>query len=214
MATALSTLRTRGQVLYDVAGTLVLTPDEWTFLINDSYRKLWRTVVRINKFFRVNIDGPFTLTTTQTRALPADYRETVMVRENPGTDKQNILQRTTPRIASQSWEKSFRLQGTNIYIEPLQRCAGTYDHLYIPQLTELVDETDTLDPELDQFSAFITYDAANIALAREESQQVYTDEFIKEEQAVISWASSQRSSEPDLVEDVRHYASWQVVGVR
>lgn len=214
MSTDLSTLRTRAQVLYDVAGTLVLTPDEWTFLLNDAYRKLWRTVVRINKFFRVNID-PFALaSTSQTRVLPSDYRETVMVRENPGTETQNILDRMTPRIAAQSWEKSYRLQGTNLYIEPLQRCAGTYDHLYIPQVTELVEEDDTLDAELDQFSAFITYDAANIALAREESSQVYLDEFAKEEQAVIAWASSQRSAEPDRVEDVRHYASWQVVGVR
>src|SRR5687767_7541781 len=106
MATDRDALVARCQVLYDVAGSLVLADSEWASLINDSYRKLWRTVVRINKYFRVNID-PFTLAAgDQTEALPADYRETVMVRLNPGTESQVILQRLTPRVAASQYARS------------------------------------------------------------------------------------------------------------
>lgn len=287
MATSSSELVTRCQVLFDVAGSAVLSNDEWIELINDSYRKLWRTVVRINKSFRVNVDGPFTLTTVQTRALPSDYRETLAVRLNPGTADLVILDRMTIRRASYGFERSYRLQNTSLYIEPLIRCAGTYDHLYIPNVTLLVaprsidmdfgDDTsdgaghlhfdqDTsftvadigsllalanttnpidainytitgvtgpgdinvspsppvgvfaalttatvtsvMDAELDQFAAFLVYDAANVALAREETDRLYELDFQREEQAVIAWANSQRSAEPDVVEDVRRRSWW------
>jgi hypothetical protein len=284
-------LTTRAKVLYDVAGSAVLSNPEWVELLNDSYRKLWRTVTRINKTFRINVDT-FTLTTSQTRALPSDYRETFAVRLNPGTDQVVVLQRLTIRRASYAFDRSFRLQGANLYIEPIQRCAGTYDHLYIPNVTPLaaardidmdpgddtsdgagllhfdqdnsftvadigrtltlanttdpidsIDYTITsvvssqevivspappvnvfaptttatvcsvIDAELDQFAAFLVYDAANVALAREESDRLYEIDFQREEAAVIAWASSQRSAEPDVVEDVRGRASWWARGM-
>lgn len=289
MATSSSDLVTRCQVLYDVAGSAVLSNSEWIALINDSYRKLWRTVVRINKSFRVNTDGPFTLTTTQTRALPTDYRETFAVRLNPGQADMVVLDRMTLRRASYQFERTFRLQNASLYIEPLSRCAGTYDHLYIPNVTPLVEPrsitmdpgddtsdgaghlhfdadtsftvadigsvlalantvdpidainytitdvtgvgditvtpappatvglfgasttatvTSVMDAELEQFAAFIPYDAANVALAREETDRLYEVDFQREEQAVKEWASSQRSSEPEVVEDVRRRTWW------
>lgn len=208
MATSLATLRTRSQVLYDVAGSTVLDSDEWDQLINDSYRKLWRTVTRINKNFRVSTDT-FTLTAgTQTRALPATYRETLLVRLNPGTDQQEILHRLTPRVAQSNWSRSYELRGSNLLIQPLQRCAGNYDHLYVPNVTALSADADELDAELDQFAEYLVYDTANVALAREESERVYEIDFQRAEKDVIAWASAQRSAEPDTVEDVRRSNTW------
>ncbi len=286
MPTTSADLTTRAKTLYDVAGSNVLSNPEWIDIINDSYRKLWRTVVKINKSFRINVDS-FTLTTTQTRALPTDYRETLAVRVNPGTDQEEILERLTIRRSRYGFARSFRLQNTSVYIEPLSRCAGTYDHLYIPNVTPLAaarsitmdpgDDTSdgaghlhfdidvsftnadigrvltisaaassiydgnytitavtgpgdvtvtpspgiglfaalttvtvgsVIDAELDQFAAYLVYDAANVALAREESDRLYEIDFQREEQAVIAWASSQRSAEPDVVDDVRG-RSWR-----
>lgn len=209
MATALSAIRETVQVLYDVAGSQVLEDSDWNTLIQASYRKLWRTVVRINKSFRINVD-PFVLTTSQTRVLPADYRETLAVRVNPGTDQQDILERLTIRRAQGNWDRAYRLQGTNLYIEPLQRCAGTYDHLYIPTCPVLANDASTLDAELDQFREFIEYDSANVALSREETERLYEIDFQRAEKDVISWASSQRSADPDVVEDVRRPSWWSI----
>jgi hypothetical protein len=201
-------LRARCQVLYDVAGSLVLSDTEWAELINDSYRKLWRTVVRINKSFRT-ITDPFTLTAgLNARPLPANYRETLMVRKDPGTENQVILPRLTPRVAASRFERSYRLQNTNLLIEPLARCEGTYDHIYIPNVTILSAGDTELDAELDQFAAFIVYDAVNVALAREETARLYEVDFQREERDVIAWASSQRSADPDTIEDVRGRQRW------
>ena len=210
MATSLSTLRTRVQVLYDVAGSGVLSDDEWNQLVMDSYRKLWRTVVRINKDFRISVDT-FTLTAgTQTRALPATYRETRLVRSDPGTENARILNRVTPRVGQSTWEKEYRLEGANLIIEPIGRCAGNYEHRYVPNVTALVDDADEVDAELDQFAEFIVYDAANMALAREESERLFEVDFQRAEKDVIAWASSQRSADPDTVEDVRRPNRWGV----
>lgn len=294
MATALSVLRERSRVLYDVAGSQVLDDDEWDQLINDSYRKLWRTVVRINKSFRINTQSfvlgvgansqrSFSVTVTDTTSganwafangafasadvgknvspkfdspnqafnldykitdvlsptfvtvdqspadvgtfvvpstgivqvtggqivpLRPDYRETYLVRLNPGTAQQAILVRQTPRIAAQSRERSYRIQGPNLVIEPLGRCAGTFDHLYIPNAPVLTDDTDELDAELDQFAEYIPYDVANVALAREESERAYEVDFQRCERDVVSFASSQRSADPDVVEDVKSRSRW------
>jgi hypothetical protein len=285
MATDLDALTGRCQVLYDVAGSLVLAASEWASIINDSYRKLWRTVVRINKSFRVTTD-PFTLAAgDQLEALPSDYRETLMVRLDPGTESQVILQRLTPRVAANQQARSYRLQGTNLVIEPLSQCAGSYDHVYIPNaplltvgrdiVTDPGDDstngsgqfvwdaeaftsvdvgktlvvtgsvgadgtyvvtaavgktltvtpaapvgislnvattaeflTSSIDAELEQFAEFLVYDAVNVALAREESERAYEIDFQRAEKDVIAWASSQRSADPDTVEDVRGRQRW------
>jgi hypothetical protein len=294
MPTALSTIRTRAQVLYDVAGSQVLSADEWDVLANDAYRKLWRTVTRINKNFRVAVEaftlvggtnyqrefavtsldtvgsgtlslqnGAFTtadigrlvsprydapntafnvdytitnvlsptfvqvtpdptglgsfisppsgtvvVSAGQIRKLPADYRETRLVRKDPGLETQTILNRYTERVATRSWEPSYRLQDDDLYIEPIGRCAGNYDHLYIPTCPVLASDADTLDAELDQFVEYLVYDMANVALAREETDRLYELDFQRAEKDVIAWASSQRSADPDRVEDVRRRSTW------
>lgn len=294
MPTPLSELRTRVQVLYDVAGSGVLSSDEFDQLVNDAYRKLWRTVTRVNKDFRVSVDtfslvagtahqrsftideadnppgaswafanaaftsadvgriisprfgspntafnidytitgvlsptlvnvtptpaGGFTnpasgicfISAGQVRPLPTNYRETRLVRVDPGTENARILNRTTPRVGQSSWEREYRLEGSSLVIEPAGRCAGNYEHRYVPNVTPLVNDTDELDAELDQFAEFIVYDAADVALAREESERLYELDFQRAEKDVISWASSQRSADPDTVEDVRRPNRWGV----
>lgn len=202
MATSTDDLRNRCRVLYDVAGSQVLDDSEWLFLLNDSYRKLWRTVTEANRDFRVSVDT-FTLTTTQTRALPATFRETRIVRVNPGTENQSPLNRTTARGGQDAWERQYRLEGGFLYIEPLTRCAGNYEHRYVPNLTPLVAPSDLVDVELEQFAAFLVYDSVNVALKREETGPLYADDFAREESAAKKWAAAQRSADPDGVEDVK-----------
>jgi hypothetical protein len=206
--TSLAEIRDRAQLLYDISGSEVLSAPQWDVLCNSGYRALWAEVVSRHKNFRINVD-PFTLTTTQTRALPADYRETFLVRLNPGTENQVILSRFTPRIAASLYERSYRLQGTNLVIEPLQRCAGTFDHLYIPTCPVLTLDADELDAELDQFVDYVVYKTTILALTREESEIAQWGALLGDELArVIRWASNQRSAEPDVVDDVRRSNTW------
>lgn len=219
MATTLATLRQRFQTLYDVSGSAVLTATdggEVDQLINDGYRALWAEVTAVNKDFRVSVQN-FTIATGQTQALPADFREVRSVRRDPGTTQQVYLNKYGPRSAQQTDERTYRLSGSNLYIEPLLRAPGNYALDYIPALVVLATGASTLDAELEPFTDFIVYHAVIAALGREESD---VSAFLvlmngtpdgKDPGArgrVQRWASDQRSADPATVEDVRRGSTW------
>lgn len=212
MASTLAQLRTRLDVLWDVSGSGVLTSPEKNQLINDGYRALWAEVTAVNKTFRVSVLS-FTLAAgTQTRALPSTFREVLTVRRDPGLDTQRFLNRYGKRQAAAMYEHSYRIEGTNLVIEPLSRCEGNYALDYVPNVTALAADLDEIDAELDQFQDFIVWFAVVEALAREESD---ISAFLillngtpdgREPGArgrVRRWASDQRSADPDVVEDVK-----------
>ena len=214
MAVDLAELRQRFQTLYDVNGSAVLDAadgGEVDQLINDGYRALWAEVTAVNKDFRVTPQA-FTLTTTQTLALPADFSEVRTVRRDPGTSQQVFLTRYGPRSAANMYDRTYRLSGANLYIEPLLRAPGAYSLDYIPQCPLLSVPSSAVDAELSRFQDFIVYHAVIAALGREESD---TSTFFvlmngtpdgKDPGArgrVRRWASDQRSADPSMVEDVR-----------
>jgi hypothetical protein len=219
LSVTLATLRQRFQTLYDVQGSAVLTATdggEVDQLLNDGYRALWAEVTAVNKDFRVTL-LPFTLTTVQTLSLPSDFREVRYVRRDPGTAQQVFLTRYNARAAQGADQRTYRLQGSLLYIEPLLRAAGSYSLDYGPQCPVLAVGADTLDAELEQFQDFIVYEAVIAALAREESDISQfaaklngaggSDRGIRGR--VHRWASDQRSADPSLVEDVRGGSSWR-----
>lgn len=208
MAATLNDIRQRFQTLYDVQGSAILDPNEQAQIIGDGYRALWSEVVAVNKSFRVTVET-FTLTTLQYHDLPADFMEVYLVRKDPGTDSQLILPMWPPRIAQRSHERSYRLQGQRLYIEPRQLAPGNYDLLYVPQCPAFGDPDSELDVELDQFQQYIVWYAVIQALAREESP---TEQFAAmlagERERVRRWASDQRSAEPDVPDDVKTGNWW------
>lgn len=209
MAITLAQLRDRAQTLYDISGSAVLSVAQWNTLINDGIRAMWAIVTRINKDFRVNSVAPFALTSVPNVTLAVDFREMRAVRVDPGTINQVYLQKLSMRNGSQQFARSYRLQGNQLYIEPLQNCAGTYDYVYIPQAPVLVNDTDLLDTELEQFQDYPVYHAVVQALAREESDITQSAQILgAAEAALTGWASDQRAADPDQIEDVRRRTAW------
>jgi hypothetical protein len=209
VAITLAQLRDRVQVLYDISGSAVLSVAQWNTLVNDGIRAMWAIVTRINKDFRVTTVAPFSLTSVPSVALAADFREMRAVRVDPGTQNQVYLQKLSMRNGSQQFARSWRLQGTSLYIEPIQNCAGTYDYVYIPLPPVLVADGDVFDVELEQFQDFVVYHAVVQALAREESDITQAAQVLgTAEAALTGWASDQRAAEPDQIEDVRKRTAW------
>jgi hypothetical protein len=219
VALTLAQLRQRVQTLYDVQGGGVLTATdggELDQIINDGYRALWAEVTGINKDFRVT-PQLFALTTGQTQALPADFREVRAVRRDPNTAQQVWLNRYGPRSAGQMDERTYRLSGSNLFIEPLLRAAGSYALDYVPTCPVLTTGASVFDVELEQHQDYVVWFAVMEALAREESD---ISAFLvlmngtpdgKDPGArgrVKRWASDQRSADPSMVEDVRRGSSW------
>lgn len=210
MAITLAQLRARVQVLYDVTGSAILSDAQWNELVNDGIRAMWSDVTRINKDFRLTTVS-FVLTSSQAQALAADFREIRAVRWYPGGtgSKPVYLNRETMRNGSQLWERTYRLQGTSLYIEPLGNVAGTYDYVYIAAAPTLAADGTNLDAELEQFQDYIVYSAVVAALSREESSIEQPNALFQlAKAALIGWASDQRSADPDTVDDVRRRPMW------
>lgn len=142
-------------------------------------------------------------------ALPVDFRDVYLVKADPGTESEVILNRYPPRIAQTNWERSYDVRDKKLYIEPFRRSAGNFEVLYTPNPMELSDDDDEIDFELDRFKAYLVYHMANVALTREEGARLYDAEFVLERERVIRWAKNQRSAEPDTVEDVRRQTVWR-----
>jgi len=203
MAKTLAAIVDEAQTLYDISGSAVLTTPQWEVLANHGYRKLWATVTAVLKSFRATSQS-FTLSgTTQTQALPAGFRETLKVIRDPGTNYAKILTRFGDRTAMTSWERSYRVEGSNLVIEPLRNAAGSYQHLYIPDCPTLSVSV-PVDDELDKFYETIVYYMVVTAMTREESETGGFGALLQEGyKDVKRWAADQRNAEPDPVDDVR-----------
>lgn len=204
MAITLAQLRARVQTLYDVEGSTVLTDPQWNTLVNDGIRALWADVTAINKDFRVTAGAPFTIASGQTNPLPADFREVRGVAINYGTSSVQWLTRSGLRSGAYGGERTYRVQGANLVIEPFARAPGTYTLLYVPAAPVLVNDGDVFDAELEQFQDYPVLHAVVEALGREESDITQFAAMLGAVKSrVTRWAADARSADPGEVEDVR-----------
>jgi hypothetical protein len=210
MATSLATLRGRVQVKADIASSLTFTDPQVNDVINEAYRAMWSDVLDKNPAFRVT-QLPFTLTTTQYTALPSDFRAVFTVQLNPGsTTAMRYLTVQGPKTGSSRYEKTYRLEGQRLYIEPLQNCAGSYQLNYNPTCPVLTLDADVLDAELDAFGDYVVLYAAD-QIAGYEGNDIQASlhaAFLAWQQKLQRWASNTRQAEPDKIEDVRRRAGW------
>lgn len=210
MATSLATLRGRVQVKADIASSLTLTNANVNDMINEGYRAMWSDVVDKNPAFRVT-QLPFTLTSTQWTSLPSDFREVFTVQLNPGSSTaMRYLMTEGPKTGSSLYERTYRLEGQRLYIEPLQNCAGSYQLNYVPTCPVLTADGDTLDAELDAFADYVVL-YATIAACAFEANDIgpgYVPTFAEWQKRVQRWAANSRMAEPDKVEDVRRRSGW------
>jgi len=210
VATSLATLRGKVQVKADIVSSLTFTDPNVNDIINEAYRAMWSDVIDKNPAFRVT-QLPFSLTTTQYTSLPADFRSVFTVQLNPGnTTSMRYLTVQGPKSGSSRYEKTYRLEGQRLYIEPLQNCAGSYQLNYNPTCPVLASDTDVLDAELDAFSDYIVlYAAAQIAgLEGNDIENSLNARFLIWQQKLQRWASNARQAEPDKIEDVRRRTGW------
>ena len=116
MAITRDQLVTRAQVLADMKSSDFLESSEWYDLVNDAVRDLYATVIAVNRDFRVTPDN-FSLTTSNTHALPSDFRDVRAVIYSPDQECELYLRRFSPQTARARMERSYRLQGSNLVID-------------------------------------------------------------------------------------------------
>lgn len=212
MAITLSQLRARAEALSDQPAsttTTFVTAVQFNTFVNDGIRALYDEVVKVHPDFRVTPQTAFTITNTANNfnALPADFRSVRAVIADPTTTARDPLPKYSLRTGMLEWNRrSYRLQGSNVYIEPRDNSAGTYQLLYVPTAPVLALDADALDTELEQHQDVIVLHAAMMAATKNEWTDMFTTlgaQFAQAMDRAKDWANSQRSADPDTVEDVR-----------
>lgn len=201
-------LRSRARV---AASGVSLDDADWDDLCDDAIAALWQTIVKKNVDFRVKpVD--FSLTSTAVNsvdlaAIAPDFNILRSLCRDFGMSSEQYLNKVGPRTGSLGGERGYRLENTLLVIEPFELAVGNYRLKYTPQpplLTSDSGATGTLDLELVQFVEFIVRHMAVAALVSEESPIGEQKDLFDAAQAdVVTWASGQRSADPDTVEDVR-----------
>lgn len=187
----------------------VVTAAQAVDFVNDGIRALYHTIVDIHPDFRVTIGSTFTFTnpnSVNSTTIPADFHSVRAVVSDPGTPNRDILQKNALRAGMIESMRSYRLQGTLLYIEPSANAAGSYQLWYTPTAPILAAGATALDSELEQFQDVIVFHAAILMLTK----QAWTDEIalLSPQLAMamgraIKWAGRQRDANPAAVEDVR-----------
>lgn len=209
MAITLLGLRERAQVLSDLKGTDFLTSTEWLPLINDGICAVYSEVISVCNTFKVST-STFTISSTATpsSALPADFRAVFAVLRDPALSTETRLNRYGARSAGQMTTRSYRIEGRNLIIEPRERSIGSYRLDYNPIPPELAIDADALDVELEQFEDAICLHACVAAMASDQRDiSQHAAQLGAAMDRLRSWASLQRSADPDTIEDVRYYGT-------
>lgn len=210
MATTLLQLRERAQVLSDLKGTDFLTTAEWLPLINDGIRAVYSEVVAVCNSFKVSTaNNSITTTVTPSFALPADFRAVYAVVLDPGLTNEQRLPRYAARSGMGRFDRSYRIDGRNVVIEPRARSVGTYRLDYTPAAIELVDDGDAMDAELEMFEDAVVLHAVCAAMASDQRDfSQHAAQLGAAMDRVRTWAAGQRSADPDEIEDVRSRGSF------
>lgn len=201
-ATTLANLVTAAKTAANAQVGGAWSATEWNDACNRSYEAMWVDILSINSAFRVTTTS-FTLTTAvQSSALPADFNSVYKVVKDAGTTNRITIERHADEVLD-GVQRTYRLEGNNIFIDPLEQCAGVYQLRYNPTLIQMTAGID-MDIELGQFREYVELGAAIAYLDSEEaSSAIQTAKFKLIVARVAQWAEGSRSSGPAVPRDVR-----------
>lgn len=178
---------------------------EWNDAVDRAMEALWHCIVTKQPTFRVTV-ATLTIAAigTPSVALPADFLSMLRVVKDAGTPMRRQIHRYADEFAGGPFERTFRIEGSTFYIDPMEQSVGSYQIRYTPKITV---PTVNMDAELEQFREFVELHTAINALDAEESPsdvlqvRLYGPNGVKAD--VVSWAAKQRSAEPSRIRDVR-----------
>lgn len=185
MALTLAQIRTQAQQIADMENSGFVSDSEWLRIINQGYRQVYNLLVNVNEdYFTTTTE--FTITSGNTEPLPSDFYKLRGVDYKLGENRWIRVQifnhadrnlRTLPSSSDVNW-RYYRIYGGNIHIQPNLQANGTYRLWYVPTLTELAADGDTV-VDLLMFEDYIAYWAARQALVKEESSTVAVNQMLQ-----------------------------------
>ena len=174
---------------------------EWNDATERAYEALWFDICAVNSAFRLTTFA-FTLTNgVQTQALPADFMEAYKVVKDPNTANRVTIERYSDERVD-SIQRTYRLEGNNLIIDPLELSGGVYQLRYCPVVTPMAGGS--MDLELGQFREYVELAAAIAYLDAEEAGSAAQQaRFAVVSSRVAAWAARSRSAGQPVPRDVR-----------
>lgn len=176
---------------------------EWNDACNRAYEALWIDITDANDTYSV-LTANFTLTSASNSvsltSIAPTFANAIRVLKDPGTAQRQFIRRNPEE---QPEGRTFRIEGSLLIIDPLESAPGNYQLVYSPQVTQMTGVID-MDLELAQHREYVELKAACDYLDAEEdhSDALYL-RWQETQKRAIAWACGLRSSEPQLVRDVR-----------
>lgn len=202
MATTLAQLVTGSRTAANAQVDGAWSTTEWEDAVNRAVEAFWVDCLAVNQTLRVS-SSTLTITTTATpsASLPATFMSALRVIKDVGTPQQIEIFRAGSE--SQDGERTFRIEGSTLYIDPFERAIGVYQLSYNPLPTPLSAVVD-LDAELSQHREYFQLHAAIQYLSSEQSSiSDLAPQFAICKGRAETWAARQRSSQPSKIRDVR-----------
>ena len=183
------------------------------YVINDAYRDLYNMLVTSYEKYYVADPVDFTLTTDNYTTVAADFFKLVGVERKYGGKYQklnpfNFANRNDSNTASTYVggvssvvdQYGYSLVGRKLYIKP--QYAGEYRYWYVPDITELSNDADLLDPECERFWKYIALTAALEYLTDEESDTSQIEKQLAREEAKVMQYIASRQEENLVIANV------------
>jgi hypothetical protein len=218
--TTLGTIRATAQQRADMVNSNFITTAEWNGYLNASYYELYDVLIQHygDDYF---VTTPYAFSTSgsgQLYALPADFYKmlgldvqlsgglagqwfSVSSFEFAERNKYNLM---TATVGYHYAHLRYRVVGSNIFLAPLPESGLNFQLWYVPRLTALVNDSDTLDG-VSGWEEYVVVDTVIKALAKEESDTaVFERQKAGLLQRIESAAANRDAGQAPTVSDVRH----------
>jgi len=200
-------LRTRAQQRADMENSNFVGTSEWNTYIDESLQELYDLVVAVDQDRFVD-SFDFTLSgsanTFNTTSLVTVFKSIRALDYLTGSGPDDFI--TVPRFVFEergSGERSYRIMGVFLRIDPAGVAAGNYRLWYVPEVVYPATDSTNMDQRLLTWEQYIVVESARKALVKEESGTAQVDaEKAALTARIVEMASDRDDARPDRIADV------------
>lgn len=219
LTVTLGQLKTQSRQRADMENSTFISDAELTSLINSSAAELYDLLIGVYEDYKISSSTVSVVANTDTYTLPADFyklRGVDLVLDSLGnavTLKPFNFSERNAYMFTPTWNVvglaylRYHMQGNSIRFVPVPNTTASVKLWYIPAITRLVIDADTLDG-VNGFEEYVIVDAAIKMRVKEESDvQELMAAKMGLKQRIESMAAARDAGQPETVSDITKQAS-------
>lgn len=213
MASTLLQLKTRARELSDMEDSLFISDSELTSYVNQSSLELYDLLVgSFEDYYLSQTANTAVASGEDTIALPSDFYKLRGVDYLISGDQWQDLKpfsfqernQANVNLVQPGYYNTtgvrYRLQGSNVKLTPADKAEGTYRVWYVPKLTLMSSDSDTLPDYMEAWDEYVVVDAAIKMLQKEESSTSALDQMkVNLKKRIEAMAKNRDSAHPEVI---------------